>query len=433
MRNSILLAASLAILWACGGPPVPGSTDQKAFRPINPNVATVWDRQTTETAELLGGIVDDFNASNDGLDVKLVHSGNYSDIYRKVTTAIQARALPAMAVAYETMTSEYVRKGAVAELDPLIAHPAVGFSEHELADFFPVLLETNRYPEFSGKTYSFPFTKSVLMLYTNRRMLRDAGIETPPRTWVAFLDHCRRIKRATGHTPLSLDISASVYVGFVYSFGGDVMVGRKPLFDSPESIQAFQLFQTMVDEGLVYQNPPGTFEDQTSFGQDRVAFNFRPSSSLFYVARMMEDYDDWAVNVIPHGDSAAPATVLFGANVCIFDTTPAQKEAAWRFIRFFTSPEITARWAMGTGYLPVRKSAAQSPAMQEFFAEHPHHRVPFDALPHARPEPNLVVWQELRGMIENAMTAVLAQMKSGEDAARELQRDAVALMERRSG
>lgn len=427
-----LFALILLIIAGCGAPP---ATDSPApgsgsFRPIDPEAATVWDRQTTETADLLGQIAREFNESHGGLDIKLVHTGNYGDIYRKVTAGIQARVLPAMAVAYETMTSEYVRKGAVAELDPFIADPELGLSEEEFADYFPALIQTNRYPEFGGKTYSFPFTKSVLLMYVNQRVLRRAGIEAPPETWPEFLDQCRRIKSITGNPALSVDVSASTFVAMVYSMGGEVLDDRRPQFASAEAVAALELLETLVNEGLAYQNPPNTFEDQTSFGQDRLAFNFRPSSSLFYVARMMEDYEAWSVHMIPQSDPANPATVLYGANVCVFRTTQAQQEAAWKFIRFFTSPEITARWAMGTGYLPVRKSAAESPEMKAFFAQHSHHRAPFDALSHARPEPNLIVWQDVRGMIEDAMVAVLAQVKPAEEAARDLQAQAEARLAR---
>lgn len=431
MRFNALCPLMIAAVAACSGPPATHApSESREFRPIDPAVATIWDRQTTETAQLLGELVSEFNAAGEGLDVRVVHNGNYADIYRKVTASIQAGVLPAVAVAYETMTSEYIRKGAVAELDSFIAHPELGYSDEELEDFFPALLQTNQYPEFDGKTYSFPFTKSVLMMYTNQRVCRLAGIQAPPRTWPEFLEQCRQVKRVTNNPPLSLNVSASTFVAMVYSRGGEVMRDRTPLFESPESLDTLRFLETMVQERLIYQNQPNTFEDQTAFGQDRLAFNFRPSSSLFYVARMMENYDDWSVSMIPHVETATPATVLYGANVCIFNTTDEQKEAAWRFIRYFTSPEITARWAMGTGYLPVRKSAADSPQMQEFFAQHPHHRVPFNALTYARPEPNLVAWQELRGMIEDAMVAVLAQVKTADAAANDLQTQATALLAR---
>ena len=44
---------------------------------------------------------------------------------------------------------------------------------------------------------------------------------------------------------------------------------------------------------------------------------------------------------------------MYGANICIFKSTPEKEMAAWRFINHFTSPPVTARWATQTGYLPV--------------------------------------------------------------------------------
>lgn len=427
----LLLAASLT---GCSPDPTSGNTapENRRFVPIDPDHAVLWDRQTTETARLLKSIVEEFNGAHDGLDVRVVHTGGYGDIYRKVAASIQAGTLPAMAVAYETMTAEYIRKGAALPLSAYVQDPETGYSDAEWADFFPAVLETNRFSEYDDELYSFPFTKSVLLLYTNRRVLAAAGIDTPPRTWQEFLNASRTIKSELGITPLSLNVSASTLTAIVYSLGGDVVRGSRPHFDSPEVRKAFELLDTLVREGLVYQNQPGTYEDQTSFGQDRVAFNFRPSSNLFYIARLMDDYSTWTVSDIPQLDPAKPANVLYGANICIFRTAPEHQQAAWAFIRHFTSPETTARWAIGTGYLPLRKSAAESPAMQAFFDEQPHHRVPFDILGHARPEPNIAAWQELRGMIENAMVAVLSKMKSGEQAARDLQAEAMASFERRA-
>ena len=112
--------------------------------------------------------------------------GGYSEIFRKLVTSIQARTVPAMAVGYQSMTTVYAQAGAIVPLDPLIADPGLGLSEQELADFFPVVLETNRYPTLDNGMYSFPFCKSVLMLYFNKRVLSAAGIDAPPRTWDEF-------------------------------------------------------------------------------------------------------------------------------------------------------------------------------------------------------------------------------------------------------
>ena len=62
--------------------------------------------------------------------------------------------------------------------------------------------------------------------------------------------------------------------------------------------------------------------------------------------------------------------IIAGTNVVIFaDSSREKQEAAWEFVKWFTSPEITARWAVATGYVPVRKSSLRSEAMQKRFDE----------------------------------------------------------------
>ena len=420
----LLLAGVVAT--GCRGPD--RESGQSGFKPIDASAAVLWDRQTTENAEILHEIVETFNASHTGLPIKVVQSGNYSDIYKKVMASVRAGALPALAVTFETMTVEFVRAGAVVPIDDFLFDPEVGLTEAELADFIPVVIETNTYPELGGKMYSFPFTKSVLLLYYNRRVLNEAGIQAPPTTWDEFLDQCRTIKRVTGKYAWSIDIDPSAIDGLIYSMGGDLLDGRQTRFDSPEAIAVFELLETLVREDLIYQNSPRTFDDQNAFGRDAIAFNLRTSSSIPYIARLMEDDEAWGVAPIPQADPAHPGTVLYGANLCIFNTTPEQMSAAWSFIKYFTSPEVSARWALASGYLPLHQSAAEFPWVKASWERSPPNRIAFECLAFARPEPNIIGWQEVRGAIQKAVTSVITQMQSGRAAALELKREADAIL-----
>ena len=425
-----------------------GCSGPKDFQPIDPDKVLFWDRQTTETGDLLRSIIQEFNdriaettyahdADGNGaldsphpkLPIEAQYSGGYSEINRKVSASIQARTVPAMAVGYQSMTVEYVLAGAVIELDPFIADPEVGLSNEELDDFFPAFLETNRYPDFGNKLYSFPFCKSVLMMYFNRSVLEEAGIDAPPSTWDAFLDQCRQIKAKTGKYAYAANIDASTVDGMIFSMGGDVVQGRTTLFDSPPALEVFRLIETLANEQLAYHIPTESYDDRDAFAQDRIAFFFRSSSHRAYIGRMMEDSRTrWGLTRIPQKDPRNPRTVLYGPNVSVFKTTPEQQRRAWEFIRYFTSRDVTVRWALGTGYLPVRKSAADHPDMKAFWQEWEYNRAAFDCLPFAVSEPNLGGWQEVRDLIEKAETAVFTGKQSDEEAARQLKKNADAVL-----
>jgi len=418
------MALGALFLFAFAGcertPDAPSDADG-GYAPISMDSADLWDRQTTENAELLRAIADEFNAQHDGLPVKIVQSGNYGDIYRKTTAAIQAGALPAMAAAYGNMTVEYAEAGAVTHLDTYAADPETGLAETDWADFFPGVLEQNRYSRYGGALLSFPYTTSVLVMYVNRRVLQEAGIDSAPETWDAFLHQARTIKHRTGKFALCFDVDPSTIHGMIYSRGGDVLHDGRPSYSTDAARNTLALLAILFEEELAYQNPPRAYDDQTAFGNDEIAFAFRPSSSLPYFRLVMEGNDGWDVLPIPQATPDAPATVLYGANFTVFDTTPEHEQAAWAFLKFFTSPEITARWALGTGYLPCRRSATGDPALQAHWDAWRGNRVPFDQLEFARPEPNVPHWQEVRGLVTTAVVETITARKSVEQALADLQ------------
>lgn len=409
----------------------PGCSKPEGYRPINPDSVLFWDRQVTESAHLLQLLADEFNKGRDGLPVKVEYSGGYSEIFRKVSTSIQAGTVPAMAVAYQSMTTAYIEAGAVLALDDYLRDPQIGLSENDVADFFPVVLDTNRYPDYGGKMYSFPFCKSVLMMYFNKRVLAEAGVSAPPKTWDEFLDACRQVKAKTGKSACAVSVDASTIDGMIFSLGADVLDGKTTLFDSPQSIRVFELFETLAREQLAYQIPPNSYDDRDAFARDEVAFVFRSSSHRAPIALLMKDPAQWGMSMTPQGDPERPCTVLYGPNICIFSTTPEQQAVAWEFVKFFTSPDVSVRWALGTGYVPIRKSAAENATMQAFWAEWEYNRAAFDCLSFAKSEPMVVGWQEVRDLVEKAQTAVLTGVKTGKEAALELKREADAVLQKR--
>lgn len=402
----------------------------QGFRPLVIDAVVFWDRQTTESAVLLKALADEFNRSTPGLPVRIERAGTYADIFRKVTASIQARALPAMAVAYESMVVEYIPTGAVIPLDALMHDPELGFSESELSDFYPQILERNRYEAAGGRYYSFPFAKSVLVLYYNRRVLHEAGIESPPQTWDEFLDQCRRIKEKTGKFAYAISVDCSTIDGMIFSMGGQVVHGTETLFNSEEAHAVFALLETLTREKLAYQISPGSFDDEVALGNDQIAFMIRTSSSKLHVQALMNDPTRWGIAPLPQRDPKHPATVLFGPNVVIFATTEEQQRRAWAFVRYFVQPEVQARWCTVTGYLPVRRSVLEHPLVKKSWEEWADNRVPYSCLEYARGEPNLPGWQEVRLHVERAETEVITGVKDVSTALRDLKEAADAALQR---
>jgi len=406
-----------------------GRLERGVFKPINDSNVVFWDRQTAESAFFIREKAEQFNRLFPGIPIKVERAGGYSEIFRKVSASIQAGYLPAMAVSYESMTSEYIPTGAVIPLDDYIFDSEIGLSEQDITDFFPSVLEANRYKDFGNKMYSFPLAKSVLVLYYNLDVLGEVGLSNPPETWEEFLDYLRLIKQKTGKYGYAISIDCSTVDAMIYSFGGEIVSGRKTLFNSEEAVAVFRFYRRLVEDGLAYLVPPGSFDDQIALAKGEVAFIIRSSSLRISLEQISKEKKfNWGIAKLPHLRDVSPVTVLFGPNITVFNTTEHHQKRAWEFIKFMTSYENVVQWAINTGYVPIRRSSANHPDMIKFWETNPMAKVPFECLEFARPEPNLSGWQQVRDLVESALLEVLTMMDTPENVCTSLKKKADAVL-----
>jgi ABC-type glycerol-3-phosphate transport system substrate-binding protein len=212
----------------------------------------------------------------------------------------------------------------------------------------------------------------VLVLYYNIDVLKEAGISSPPETWDNFYKDLQIVKTKLGKKGYAISIDCSTLDAMIYSFGGKIIKENKTLFDSPETIQVFSFLQQLVKEDLAYMITPGTFDDQVALAKGEIAYMIR-SSSLRIGLELLEKENPfhWGIAPLPHAEHITPVTVLFGPNITIFKTTPEQQRRAWSFVKFMTSRENTVHWAIETGYVPIRKSSAEDPTLQEYWQSKP--------------------------------------------------------------
>jgi ABC-type glycerol-3-phosphate transport system substrate-binding protein len=383
-----------------------------------------WHTRRGDQEKLLQEICREYSEQTPGVTIDPIYQGGYDELNKKLRASIQGGALPALAVAYESQLSEYMANDAVRPLDDLVADPEIGFTPDELADFPPQYLESNRFQQFGNQLLSFPFTKSNLVLYYNRAALEREGLRAPPETWEEFERVCASVTRRTGKPALAFAIDASTLDGMVYSYGGEVLAedGVTTLFDQAPTVRAFEMIQRMARQKTLSEDAG----DDTGalFAGEMRAFALSTSSSRAMVDELVGGRFPWSIAMIPHAAGVAPATVMYGPNVCLFRGSERQEREAWRFVRYFVSPEVTARWSRQTGYLPVRRTAAALPEMEAFFRETEAARNTYEILPMARPEPNVVGWQEVRKHLEDAARAVIAGRVEPAQAAAELKRRA---------
>jgi multiple sugar transport system substrate-binding protein len=412
--SPLLLAGCLS-----GAPRTIGTT---AGAPGGKVTLQFWHTRRDSQEKALQAICTEFEQLNPGVTVTPRYQGGYGDLSKKIRAATQAKSLPALTVAYEDQVAEYMRSGVVLPLDPLVKDATSGLTTDELADIPEPYLHGNRSSQASGQLLSFPFTKSNLVLYYNQTLLEKAGFPTPPQTWNEFEQQCTAITAKLGKPALAFSSDASTLDGMIYSFGGEVLAedGKHTLFDQPATVKTFELLHRMAKARTLVEV---SGDDTASmFGSQLCAFMLNTSAGRVSMEERVKDSFNWDLTIIPHADGVDPVTVMYGPNVCIFKGTPEADAAAWKFVKFWVSPEVTARWARDTGYLPVRKSAVQLPEMVEFYRKNPRAQHVYEVLERAKGEPTVFGWGEVRSELEKMASQVTGLGTSPAAAAVELKK-----------
>ncbi len=389
----------------------PGSTTPIDNVTISaPVTLTFWHSQTGANAEALKKIIADFQAANPNITIDAQNQGTYTDIYKKSIAAINGGGLPDLSVAYESFVSEYQAAKVVLPLEDYINSTKYGLSAQDIQDFYPVYITDNQYAEYNNQMLSFPFTKSELVMYYNADKLKEAGL-TPPKSWDEFVSSC---KKFTGDTKgYAINIDASTFNGAVYSNGGKLINDDQKswAFNGPAGVKFMRDIADMVKSGCAYQIAKAN-DDQAAFGEGKVVFTLGSSSGLsFYKSAVDKGAKfNWNVAIIPQGNNGGtPVTTSYGGNVTLFKSNSPEKQlAAWLFIKYFASTNVSAQWSTATGYLPVRKSSADTQAVKDQFAKLPPYQVAVTEIQqYGRPETSVKGTQDTRTFIQDAWTAII--------------------------
>ena len=363
-------------------------------------------------------MVDEFNRTNPwGIKVKAWYAGSYSEIRRKVLAAIASGTPPDMAFSYQNVIVEYAKADAVVPLDDYLQSPKYGLKPEELEDYFDPFLEGDRYPDFDQKMLSFPPGRSLEVMYYNADALQALGYKEPPETWSQFYQICRMRKEKEGKPCYAIAPSASTFTWMVWSYKGEIL-GPEGEFlpDKEAALSVLQFLEKLIDEGLAYKVEE-RYQDQKDFAAQKIIFAFGSTAGIPYYQEAIKDPKtgkprfNWAI-ALPPAQSPGSVADLYGPSICVFRTTPERQLASWLFLKWFTQPDQNARWAVATGYLPVRASASNSPLLKA----HPLLKKAMDFVLYARSEPAIYGWEAIRGILYNVMNDVASGKKAPEDA-----------------
>ena len=113
-----------------------------------------------------------------------------SELQQKVTGAIVARSTPDLVQAFESDVAAWYKAGAIAPLDDYVKN---SLTPADLDDIQKTLLDSGRFSQYENRLLSFPFNRSIYVIYFNKPELTKAGFPDGPKTWDDVTAACAKI------------------------------------------------------------------------------------------------------------------------------------------------------------------------------------------------------------------------------------------------
>jgi len=378
--------------------------------------------------KIIDGYVADFEKENPGIKLRPIYSGSYQESIAKALTAVKSGEPPVTSILLSTDMFTLIDEDAIVPFDELIKTDE---DRAWLKSFYPGFMENSQTP---GKTWGIPFQRSTIVLYYNKDAFKEAGLDPnkPPATWNEMTQYAQKLTRrdASGKvTQWGVQIPSSGFPYWLFQAlaienGVNLMnqAGTEVYYDKPEAIAAVQYWVDLVTKYKVH--PEGIVEWGTTpkdFFEKKAAMVWTTTGNLTNVKTNAKF--DFGVAMLPANKQRGSPTG--GGNFYIFKkSTPAQREAAFRFIKWATTPERAAQWGIDTGYVAVRADAWDTTAMKQYVAGFPAAAVARDQLPYAKAELSTHDNQRVTKALNDGLQAALTGSKTPEQAMKDAQREA---------
>jgi len=373
----------------------------------------------------------DFEKENPSIRIKPVYAGTYQESIVKALTAFKSGQPPHLAVLLSTDMFTLIDEGAIVPIDGL----AGADGRQWLDGFYPAFMENSR---TGGKTWGVPFQRSTIVMYWNKELFKEAGLDPDkaPQNWDELVSYAKKLTKTDASGNVStwgVKIPSS---GFPYwLFQGlttpnDTILmneaGTETYFDKPGSIEALQYWVDLSAKHKVM--PGGVIEWGTTpkdFFERKAAIVWTTTGNLTNI-RTNAQFPFGVAMLPPKKRRGSPAG---GGNFYVFDkASPEERQAAMKFIRWATQPQRAAQWSIATGYVAVTPAAWETDEMKKYVQEVPQATVARDQLQYSVAELSTHENQRVTKALNDGLQAALTGSKSPADAMKDSQREADRLL-----
>ena len=306
-------------------------------------------------------------------------------------------------------------------------------------DFSDYIEPVINYYTIGGQVNSIPFNSSSPILYTNKALMEQAGLdpEDPPETYGEVMAACETIA-ASEVSAVCFGVSlngwffeqwlAQQNAPLLNNDNGRSGRATEANLTSDAFKNAATFLKDLNDAG--YYTYTGGLEDwegsDAIFTNQEAVFHITSTADLGNITAAAEENGfEVGAGLLPIPDGTERnGVVIGGASLWLVGDKPSEEQqAALDFVLYMTNTDNMVSWHKLTGYYPVRNSSVEALEAEGWFEENPNYRVAFDQL--LNTEVNNATAGALSGNMQDIRTIVEETMQrifSGAEVDAELER-----------
>ncbi|MEU9455536.1 ABC transporter substrate-binding protein [Streptomyces sp. NPDC048277] len=416
-RHFALALPSALLVSGCAAP------HRGTGRPGDPAVLTLLSHYASgELKAALQGPVDEWNALHDRVKVQ-TKAVEFTDLLTTFMVRQAAGQGADILHPYCLWNGQLVRAG--------VLRPAPPEHAEEIRRGYGTAAVGSA--TVGGKVYGYPTEMQTYALYYNKRLLREAGVDGPPRTWRELEDTAYRTARRDGYGNTlvqgfglsTFDDSTTVgqTLALLNSAGGRFVSadGRRTAIESPAGRAVFDLEHRLVAKGA---SAPGV-NVYKAFASGQVAMVISAGWWTTNLKALMgRDYRDVGVAPVPLPDTDGERATLSTGFMLGVNTASERPREAWEFLRWLNTEKVRGATRMSALQVSVGSLTGRADDMRTLLGAggDPNLHPFLDALAYAVPEPNVPGAQQAKSLLRKNIEALWTGRQSVDEALRTTRR-----------
>ena len=294
-----------------------------------------------------------------------------SDAYsKKITASTQANILPDIFGILDTKStfSDFIKYGYVADLTAEFEKDNARWKKSiiEKALSSNTFREGNTYGIKPG-IYGVPLDTFTIQMLYNKKLLKTAGYQSPPKTFEEFITISKALKRVGISGMVSGWGEAWLAECFASNYAFNIMGEEKIMatyrgevpYTDADWIKVFNIFKKLVDNSMLVEGviTKPNKEAEQDFAYERAAFAFNGSWSVNVYHEMNPELE-YGVMLPPAVNPELPLKIWGGAGSSfVVNGRSPRKEKAIAFLKWLTGKEQQEYLARETNNLPANREA----------------------------------------------------------------------------